>query len=532
MLRAYLPLLSAPGARRFMVGAVLGRLAEAMFGISVVVMVASRYGSFGTAGAVSAVGLLVLAGFAPVIGGLIDRRGQARVAVPLIAFSSVMGAGTILCSFLGAPVWTLFVFYALSAFVPSLGTMSRARWNEIYRGDDEQLHVAMSAEQVLDELSFVVAPVLAVVTSTLLFPEAGLLIASVLYLTGTLLFCSARESEPPIVPHAERPRGVALTRPGLLAVAAVMTLTGVIFGSNEVVTVAVADAAGNEGLASVVLALFALGSAVSGVVFGTRTFRSGLVTRLVIGVALMFVLEVPVLLLADHLGLLAVAMLVAGVATAPTLITSMSLAQRLVPTAMLNEGMTVVLTGLIVGISVGSAGSGAAVERFGPQPAYAVSVAAGLGALLIALVGWRSLARAERATAPAARSGGCSHGSCAGGRSERRGIRDRGFRGADHPRDGAGHPRDDAGRGLSPRRRPAGAGRAARSRDRGARRERARARSAPSLSPGRPRRRAPSGRGPRSPDRRPPATTTCGRPRRPTSRRRTRRPRRCRARHR
>ncbi|MDQ2756306.1 MAG: MFS transporter [Actinomycetota bacterium] len=397
MLRAYRPLLTVPGARRFVVGASLGRVAVAMFGISVVVMVARREGSYALAGAVSAVGLLTVALAAPVIGGLVDRYGQRRVALPLVGFSTLMLAAMVVCSVIRAPVWTLCVTYALSGGVASLGTMSRARWNTAFRGEPSTLHVAMSFEQVLDELGFVVAPALAVVLSTTFLPETGAIVAGLGFLVGTLLFCSARESEPPVVAHVDRPGGVAVSRPGLLVVAAVMTLTGMLFGSNEVVTVAVADAAGHENVASVVLGLFALGSAVSGLVFGTRRFRSGVVTQLVVGVGLMALLELPVILASAHLWSLAAVMLVAGVATAPTLITSMGLAQRLVPPAMLNEGMTVVLTGLVVGVSSGSALGGAAVEALGPRQAYAVPVVAGVGAFVLALLGARSLVRAEQA---------------------------------------------------------------------------------------------------------------------------------------
>lgn len=401
MLRAYRPLLTVAGARRFVIGASLGRVAVAMFGISVVVMVARREGSYALAGAVSAVGLLTFALAAPVIGGLVDRYGQRRVAVPLVVVATAMLAVMVVCSITRAPVWTLFVTYALSGGVASLGTMSRARWNTAFRGDPESLHVAMSFEQVLDELGFVVAPALAVVLSTTFLPETGAIVAGLGFFVGTLLFCSARESEPRVVARVDRPGGLAVTRPGLLVVAAIMTFTGVLFGSNEVVTVAVAEAAGHENLASVVLGLFALGSAASGLAFGTRRFRSGVVTRLLVGVGLMALLEVPVLLVSGSLWALAGVMLVAGVATAPTLITSMGLAQRLVPPAMLNEGMTVVLTGLVVGVSGGSALGGAAVEALGPRPAYAVPVLASVVALVLALLGSRSLARAERAVGDA-----------------------------------------------------------------------------------------------------------------------------------
>ena len=129
MLGAYRPLFSAPGARRFVLGSALGRVAVAMFGVSTVVMVSRREGSFALAGAVSAVGLLVFAVSAPVIGGLVDRYGQRRIAVPLAVFSTAVLAVLVVCSATGAPAWTLFLTYAASGVVASLGTMSRARWN-------------------------------------------------------------------------------------------------------------------------------------------------------------------------------------------------------------------------------------------------------------------------------------------------------------------------------------------------------------------------------------------------------------------
>ena len=45
-------------------------------------------------------------------------------------------------------------------------------------------------------------------------------------------------------------------------------MTGAIFGVNEVVTLAVSEEAGHSSAAGAILALFATGSAVSGLVFG------------------------------------------------------------------------------------------------------------------------------------------------------------------------------------------------------------------------------------------------------------------------
>ena len=398
MLSAYAPLFRVPGATRFIAGTALSRTGGAMFGVAVIIMISERRGSFGLAGAVSAVGLAVLAVAGPTLGRLIDKHGQRRVALPFVIVSAISGLTVAVMSWRDAPVWTLFFFYGLSSVLPEPGPMSRARWAHIFRDDPDRLHTAMSFEQVADEASFVLGPVLAVLVSTLWFPEAGLLLAELLFTVGVLAFLAARATEPPVVPHADRPAGLAVRRPGLLLVATTLVMTGVIFGANEVIAVAYAKEQGATGFASVILGGFALGSTVAGIVFGTRVFRSSLTRRLLLAATAMFVLEVPALFVGG-LWPLAVVMVVAGSATAPMLITSLSLAQRLVPKALVTEGMAVAITGILIGISAGSALGGWAIEAWGAQAAYAVPVVSGALALVIVAVRYRHLERAELAGA-------------------------------------------------------------------------------------------------------------------------------------
>jgi predicted MFS family arabinose efflux permease len=172
-------------------------------------------------------------------------------------------------------------------------------------------------------------------------------------------------------------------------------MTGVILGANEVVAVAYADASGSASLSSVVLGAFALGSTLSGLVFGSRSFRSSMTSRLLVAAAAMVVLELPALVVPGVWPLVAV-MFVAGSATAPMLITSLSLAQRLVPPALVTEGMAVAVTGILVGIAAGSALGGWAVEAWGAQRAYLVPVLAGAVAVVVVLARRHRLAAAER----------------------------------------------------------------------------------------------------------------------------------------
>ena len=110
----------------------------------------------------------------------------------------------------------------------------------------------------------------------------------------------------------------------------------------------------------------------------------------------MFLLEAPALF-AGGVWPLAVIMVIAGSATAPMLITSLSLAQHLVPKALMTEGMAVAITGILIGISGGAAVGGWAIEAWGARAAYAVPVAAGGIAVVLIVLGYRRVRSAEAA---------------------------------------------------------------------------------------------------------------------------------------
>ncbi|MEW1955639.1 MFS transporter [Terrabacter sp. NPDC080008] len=384
MLASYRPLFEVPGARRFIAGGMVARTAGSMFAVSVVAMVSARTGSYALAGAVVAVGMVSLALCAPFLGRLVDRYGQRRIAIPFFLWSGFWVVMTLLVSWRGWPSWLLFITFPLCGAIPNLGTMARARWSHIFASDPKNLHAAMSFEQVMEELTFVIGPVLAIWLSTALFPEAGFLFAAIAYAVGVLVFVSARSTEPPVVPHHERPTEHAYTVPGLVPLAFIMVMTGAIFGVNEVVTLAVSKEFGAASAAGGILALYAVGSATAGLVFGHVSHGRSLVKLLVAGTFGMAVLEMPVLL-APNPWALAGLMLVAGMATAPTLITTMNLIERITPKAQLNEGMTIVLTGIIVGVAAGSAVSGVVVDHVGAQHGYWVAIIAGAFAFVMAL---------------------------------------------------------------------------------------------------------------------------------------------------
>ncbi|MFI8183081.1 MFS transporter [Actinacidiphila glaucinigra] len=393
----YRRLFALPGTRAFTTGNLLARLPMGMFGVSAVVMIAAGYGSYALAGAVTATGLAATAVVAPWTARLTDRLGQARVAVPAAGLAALGSLALVVCVRLHAPVWTLFAAYAATATTPNTGGMARARWAHLYRDDERARHVANSFEQAADEVCFMLGPVLAAFLCTALFPEAGTLTGALLLFGGILLFAAQRGTEPPPVPRpgAAAGPGAGAGRAAVPAVLLTFLATGAVFGALEVTTIAFADAQGHRGAAGAVLALQAAGSCAAGLLYGLRRPRGTAGGRFAASVALMAALMLGPLPAAalGGLWLLAPALLLAGMATAPTMINGMALIQRRVPPGRLNEGMTLAVTALLGGIAAGSFAAGSVVEHRGVVAAYAIPAVA---AATAALVSAASLRQARR----------------------------------------------------------------------------------------------------------------------------------------
>jgi predicted MFS family arabinose efflux permease len=383
----YRRLFSLPGTRAFTTGNLIARLPAGMFSVSAVVMIAGSRGSYALAGAVTATGLAASAVAGPWIARLIDRYGQARTALPATAVAVLGSLALLFCVRYGTPDWTLFAAYTATATTPNTGGMSRARWAHLLNGDTGALHTANSFEQAADELCFMLGPALAAFLCGTFFPEAGTLTGAVLLMTGVLIFTAQRSTEPPPSPATKG--GPPLRVPGIPPLLAGFVATGAVFGSLEVVTLAYADAAGHRTAGGAVLALQAAGSCAAGLLYGTLKPSGPAERRLPWCLLAMTALMSLPLLAASTLGslpALGAALLLAGMATAPTMVTAMTLVQHRTPEGRLNEGMSLAVTGLLMGIACGSALGGWTADHTSPTAGFAIPIAAAATALLIGIL--------------------------------------------------------------------------------------------------------------------------------------------------
>lgn len=390
MATPYRDLFAAPGTAGLALAGLLARLPLPMTGIGIITLLSQLRGSYALAGTVSATFVLTYALLSPQVSRWVDRHGQGRV-LPWATALSASGLVVLLaCTVLQAPDWTLFAAAMLAGCMPSVSAMVRARWTAIHRGRP-QLQTAYSLETVFDEVTFIAGPPLSVGLSVAAWPQAGVLAAALLLVLGVTALVLQRGTEPPLQRcEGATPSRSLLRQPEIRLLALLMLAMGVIVGTVDITSVAFAEQRGQPLAASVVLSAYALGSCAAGLLFGALKLQVPLPRLLLLGAAATALTTLP-LLWVGNLPALAVAVLLAGVFFAPTMIVAMSLVEQRVPGARLTEGMTWLLAGLNIGVALGAALSGQSVDAGGVRSGFVVALYAGAFVLLVAVFVQRAL---------------------------------------------------------------------------------------------------------------------------------------------
>jgi MFS family permease len=386
MLTTYRRVLALPGALWFSLSGLVARLPISMISLGIVLLVSGRTGSYSLAGTVSAAYLIFNAAFAVPQARLIDRVGQSRVLPACVGVFTLGLAGTMLTVELDRPAPWPHVCAALAgAAQPQIGASVRARWTALVP-DKSDLRTAFAFESVVDEMVFIIGPALVTVLATVVHPLAGLTTAGLAALVGTVALVAQKATEPPVATRGHR-HGAGPGMPwrmlGPLVGCAVAM--GFLLGGTEVATVAFSDQQGAKPLAGLVLALWALGSLLAGVVTGA--LRGGdqaasNASRFRWGMLVLALLMLPLPFVHDFV-LLAGCLFLSGFAISPTLIASFAWIEETVPPGRLTEGITFFITGLGAGVAPGAAAVGVVIDRAGVSASFAVTVAVGfLGAAL------------------------------------------------------------------------------------------------------------------------------------------------------
>jgi MFS family permease len=374
---------STPGALRLFALSIVARLPLTMLSIGLLVHARHLTGSFGAAGLVTGAYAIALGVGGPLLGQLVDRRGQtsvlvvsAGVAVPLLGATAALPTGA------PTPVLvTLAVGIGLAT--PPVGACVRALFPGLV-GDGQALRAAYSADAAASELTWIAGPPLALTLGALWSTGAALAVACVVLIAATVAFAAQPVSRSWRPATGEQPRqGGALRTPAMRTLVMALVAVGALFGAVEVAVTAAAAHLGSTAAAGPLLGVWGAGSLVGGVLAtrlgGGAHGAKGLVlvlTALTAG----HLLLIPA---ADSVVALGIVLLVAGAAIAPTYATAYAMVDAAAPAGTVTEAFAWLATAIAIGASAGAACAGTLVDSAGPAAALALAGGAGAVAVLV-----------------------------------------------------------------------------------------------------------------------------------------------------
>jgi MFS family permease len=385
LLDRYRALFGVPSLRAALLASIPGRLPIGIAGFAILLLVQHQYGSFVTAGAVSALYVLGLATVAPLVGRAIDRAGPLPVLrLCAVVYPAMLAALVALVHVHAHAAALMLCAYVAGAALPPVTICMRTLYPRML-ADAALLQTAYSVDSVIVESVFVAGPALVALFLAGGFPQGAVLLAALAAGAGTAWFMRT----PAIRDWRIQPRGAAgvsiLRQPALLMLYAATIFYSVAFGLYEVGATAWATKRGIPATAGIALALASLGSALGALAYGARHWQAPLRVQFLVALVLMAagsLLVAPV----DNNYLFLLTNFIAGLPMASVIATQSVLLSRLAQPGKLAESFTWGGTCLLGGISGGIALGGVLAEMIAPGWIFAVAAGATGVAALIACV--------------------------------------------------------------------------------------------------------------------------------------------------
>ena len=385
---------------------IVARMPIGIDGLALVLFMRHEQRSFGVAGAAAGALALGSALGAPVAARLIDRLG-ARVLLSLALVHSAGLGAIVALGVTGAPAALLLpVTFLVGLALPPISSVLRSSYKTLLAHDPALIPSAFALEAVMTEAIFIAGPLLVAALVWLISAATALFVSAFLCVAGAAWFLAELPHEIADRRTAPEHRGGfagALRSPGLRTIVIAMLPVGFAFGAIEVTLPAFADAQGDRQLAGVLIAIWSLGSAAGGLLYGLRPRVLSLTAMhlwcaaaVPVGMASLALAESPV-----QMGFLVI---LAGLPIAPLIATRNELAGVVALPGSETEAFTWPLTALVSGVALGAAAAGALADGPGWRAAVAAAVVMSALGALVSLSRRATLVPARRQPAVAAQA--------------------------------------------------------------------------------------------------------------------------------
>lgn len=334
-------------------------------------VVAHLHESYAAAGILDGCATVALAISGPWRGRRLDRVGLRRAVAPSLV---VLAACWSVAPFVGyLPLLILATVSGLFV-VPSF---SIVRQILIHVVPDEQRRTALSIDSVAVEISFMIGPVLGVLLATYGTTSWTLFGCEFASIAGGCMLWAAnprlRAEEATAAAAREHPSRRSWIGPGLLGVLLAAGAATIVLTGTDVGIVAALRHMGHQGSIGWVLAVWGLGSAIGGIVYGAMRRHVPVLALLV----LLSVATVPAVFAHDQFTLAGL-LFVAGFFCAPTITATVEALSRYVPEQVRGEALGWHGSALTAGSAAGAPIAGFAIDGAGWQGAFLACAALGL----------------------------------------------------------------------------------------------------------------------------------------------------------
>jgi MFS family permease len=331
--------------------------------------------SYTEAGVLEMVYSLALAVSGPWRGRRLDRIGLRATLVPSLVVLAVCWS---IAPWLG--YWELVALVAVAGLF-MMPTFSIVRQVLIGAVDDSQRTAVLSVDSVVVEFSFMIGPVIGVLGAVYLPTPVALTIFQLATVVGGIALWL---DNPPIghVPDESGPKHRVRDwlSPPVVAILAISATAIVILTGEDLGTVAALREMGHTGSIGWVLALWGLGSALGGIVYGALRRHPPAGVLLVVLAA-----STAAVALADGRLAFTALLFVSGVFCAPTITATIDDLSRTVPAAVRGEAMGWHGSALTLGGAVGAPLVGWGIDHGGWQGGFQLAGFLGLGMALTGL---------------------------------------------------------------------------------------------------------------------------------------------------
>jgi MFS family permease len=330
--------------------------------------------SYTAAGLLTTCSAVALAVGAPWRGRLLDLRGLRRTLLPQLVVLVVVWS---VAPWVGYPLLLPLAFIGGLFAVPMFSVMRQAL---ISATETRNRTAALSLDSLTTDLTFMVGPVLGVLTAAYVDTRWVLFGAQMLTVLGGILLWLFNPKLVGVNDQAsENVSWRTWVSPIVLAILAASAASAVSFTGADLGLIAALNSMDHPGSIGWVLTIWALGSAVGALAYGAW-HRS---VPFFLLLALLAVFTVPVALATNRLWL-AVLMFGAGFFGAPTITATIDHLSRVVPARAHGEAMGWHGSALTTGSALGAPIAGAAIDWWNWQAAFVVTSSV---ALVVALGG-------------------------------------------------------------------------------------------------------------------------------------------------